>query len=1200
MTYRPFCLPFIALLLYAFQCFAFDGHDGFEKKHTQSSEVPSEIPSEVPSWYESYLSTPAAGTTINLPDRTLVFENTFPSELFWKLGAGVTASMTYVAIPYLYAAAASSIANKIPGHAHWLRTSVSVLTYTMATAAVISNALVFGPAIARHTDAIISSEASRRRCGKRRGVMPVYQGAPWMARNLLMKIRFGEGMPATLVIDRLSGQGHAAIDNLDDLNKERLDQSLTQSEGMEIAHWQHLEAAMSFNHTDRVEVSIQTRDGNPVIAIRSQSENEHVQNILPLKSGAPWDLDVLAYFCPEYGSEQVRSVFHPEVIETLSGVIAPGHFQQPPETNSCFFDDAVAKITSESNIAAVVDLGQGGQLVYSDQGSLLTPSVGFMVLTDHSLDETELLAQAESPVFSQGMAVLRSRQITVPEYMVNSAMMYTKLLLDAWSLNQMGKLLHHLVYSSYAGTGENINPAPIMKTAIPSEPGETTPAASGLELSHNSPGISAERFPQSLRSLQDAIRYQLFEADNGFSRSQLAQRLYEQKYGLLSMLGTSYLHDRDKGKDKGKGSDIKPAPAAEKKRTPKPETDKKENSEAAKKQKATTKLAAKSAKSFANSRKPATPGGVLKRFGLKPKSEQPPALPPKPKSGNKYTAKKGKPPALPAQVIREFPVVGEVPIQKAGEQKVAPREGVVQYIRTMLSGAPETPIMLGGSRLTKEDRNRNGVIVSVGGVEIEVRFNRVYAEIDHKPPDGRNMLSPDSDQAAALLIVTSGRGLDKLKRLIEAEKIDLNYKYSNQYTLLHRAIEQKWEKIIKYLLTFEHLNLCQRDHNDFSSLDLLIWTVPEGKHREYFVKIPKDNLQTAFEQTFKHGVQGILPATTKKWESAVIAAIDCDFDFSNMETAKGNLIFHNTVRDDSIKVINAWQETARGQEFIKNNLDRPDNHGNYPVTIAAHFGLKKMWIKLDSLGAKYQPATGSNKLPHEAAYFCTHDELAQFMKETHERRQEIEVGEPTTEEERRFKKQYDVVHSHRETTAGMGGRDSVEAGNKEALTGAEAAVKSKGILGKLKELSSSRKKPVTILVELEEKEVATKTEPAQSSVGWFGGWFSESSQTASGATGVGDPGKAALEGKMAGKETALTDPEDTVRSKSETNVHKRFFPKKKQVTVSAEFHGEEVVTKTEPDQTPKSYFGWLWGPTTASDAEAVSGPDKGAKKAPAD
>ena len=932
-------------------------HYSFGFGSIDSFENPIGLLSQIPFKYEGFSTNPAGSAYVTF-GRTFIFEDTYPLELLWTLSSNTIITAAYFAIPYAYASIAGSVANKVPNYANLLRKSVSYLSYTMATTAVASNILILAPAIYQHTNAVISSEMSRRRCTRRHGVMPIYPTSPWVAKHLLMKVRFDKSAPATLIIDRiinrLSGlEDHSAPEELSEESSNELD-------SQEISHWKALDAAMDAAHIDKIEISIRNLSDGLALAVRSQSGGESTLNTLSLKYDAPWDLEVMTSFCQKYNTKPIRSVFHPEIISTLSRVITPERLYESTESDSLFVkehfpeEQAIVKLAakSEEHNTAVFNLEHGGQLMQSDQSSLLTPSVGFMMLTDHSLNGTQLITNTASPVFSQGLAVMSSRQITVPKYMVNAAMMLLKLVLDSLSLNQLRQLISTLAFAA-----------------------STEPKIS--EVGINNGHDSAKKARLAYQSLQTFVRSNLFKSDM-LAYSLVARKLYTANWWLLSLPGVTSNMMRIRRDEFRITSNPAPAliPAAEPLSetatstnqprskvkppvAPKPRS--KVKPPVAPKQSSEVKppLPPKQRSEVKPSLPPKQSSEVKPSLPPKQSSEVKPPLPPKQRSEVKPSlppkqSSEVKPSLAPKQTIRQFPVVARIPKPRAGSQESQDASAKV-----------ETSPRLGGPRIRKIKSDLPPLAEALQAKALQTKAPQATFDIE-------------SLQGKALRAALMGK-LKLLKQLIEDGSVDPNYKYGYGHTLLHNALYSKKKDIIKYLLGLSEVDLTQKNESDFSSFDMLIWHKAENI-KPYMEEISLDRLQKALAHTFFHGVKGVIPTPVKSWEKVLLAAIERGVDFSEMRTSKGILFFHHAVTNNSVAIIKALELTEQGRKFIADNLNRADHLGHYPLGITAYFGLAEMWTKLDELGAIHQKSKAGRSLPHQTVHFCSHEELSETMK----------------------------------------------------------------------------------------------------------------------------------------------------------------------------------------------------------------------------
>lgn len=205
------------------------------------------------------------------------------------------------------------------------------------------------------------------RCAERVGSYPVFLEHKGLSRSFMFRVELNEEGPASLSIQRLSGQ----VGELPD-------------------HWRRLARTMDQEKVQVVRLSIDKEHLSLVV----QNSGQGMQRKVALADGGlDWDINLMGRWCT-HQHNRFYSIFHPLMIQTVSYLLTASHVDSvmsPPPVVS-------GETLWQSSVASVYDIGGGEDtfwMVWSDITQ--TASLpGFLSLGSASDDPQGLLGMASS------------------------------------------------------------------------------------------------------------------------------------------------------------------------------------------------------------------------------------------------------------------------------------------------------------------------------------------------------------------------------------------------------------------------------------------------------------------------------------------------------------------------------------------------------------------------------------------------------------------------------------------------------------------------------------------------------------------------------------------------------------------------------------------------------------------------------------
>ena len=488
-----------------------------------------------------------AGTAINLFDNTVLFENADAYHFFKDLVSGAITAGLYASVPLLYSVIAYHASKQFPDQKKWLSLSVKGLTVTMGGVATAMTIVDVVPRAVNHASRLRQNQAARRSCNNRSEPMPVLPMSSWASEHLFMSVKFDQRDSGTLVVKRLRPERQGLSANASAPIEFGTGKS-TPSASRSDSHWQHLESVMALEHIDSLSLSVTSSEDERYLELITETSTEVTRLLMPILSDLSWDIEKYSNYCVDYKDGQpLLSVFQPAVIHAVANALSSESQVALHETLELLSSDTVVvSKASQKKLGAVVDLGEGGQVMHSDQSGWFSLSSGFILLAEHSTDEEELLEIAESPYWAQAKASMKSRQVVIPEYLLTAGSTIARAVMNGYAVKHLNHFYWNQVLQSYtdstfarqshAGTPEAIGAPPLSTDSAAT----TQPQAT--DISHLS-AVSQWNTEESQSLVTQAQRWvagKVFSGENLKSNA-LVRSVYDTRWKMMSSLGASFM-----------------------------------------------------------------------------------------------------------------------------------------------------------------------------------------------------------------------------------------------------------------------------------------------------------------------------------------------------------------------------------------------------------------------------------------------------------------------------------------------------------------------------------------------------------------------------------------------------------------------------------------------------------------------------------
>ena len=456
-------------------------------------------------------------------------ENGDPVHFLKDLMYSAIHSATYVAIPSLFALASYKVAKQHPAYAKPLSMVSRSLTAVMGAVATTATFISIAPGLYSHSKSLIDNQLAQNNCDKRKESMAVFPASPWLARHLYMNVEFDDQNSGALVVKRLQ----QTTPNASATSTAEMTPYLAKTESCDAnadAHWQHLESIMKQKGISRLSLSVSSSDSGRYLQLETETDLNVTKSLIPIHDTQQWDLERLGHFCNDYETGQsLVSVFHPGVINAITNTLSSDSITTPLETLEQLSNSfATVSVKSKDKQGAVVDLDEGGRLLLSDQSNPLSLSSGFILLTDRSMTQEELLAKTGSSVTTQ----MTSSQFVVPSYVLTVASTFIKTVINGYAIRQ----LYNLYWSKVLKYGSDHSKSPAQLTSNPTTTTQQTPTTSltttevTVESSLQNPETSLTTTEvtteSSLEAIQGWVRSRIFSPEV-LQKNSLARKIDE-------------------------------------------------------------------------------------------------------------------------------------------------------------------------------------------------------------------------------------------------------------------------------------------------------------------------------------------------------------------------------------------------------------------------------------------------------------------------------------------------------------------------------------------------------------------------------------------------------------------------------------------------------------------------------------------------